>query len=313
MELWKKQTTTVSQKVPVIETSACRLGVRDWAAATSGAEPIPDSFEKSPRAIPNLQAEAIALPIKKSDHLRLPKANGCETACDCGRLNKLILAKARETRYNALMEKPFEEIIAAFTPSDDGRLDSLLKFTVLAEQMDSIARHTKLADGSRAQNDAEHSWRIALMALLFKEYFAQDVDERKAALLCLAHDLVEIYAGDTFAYDAAANVGKEEREEAAAQKLFGQLPDDIARKLRALWEEFEEFKTPESRYANCMDRLEPFLNNSLSLTGGTWAEAGATVAMVEKRIGPLKENMPRVWEWVQKNIERGKSRGFIKE
>ena len=211
------------------------------------------------------------------------------------------------------MEKPFEEIIAAFTPSGDGRLDSLLKFTALAEEMDSIARRTKIADGSRAQNDAEHSWRIALMALLFKEYFAQEVDERKAALLCLAHDLVEIYAGDTFAYDAAANIGKEEREEEAAQKLFGQLPDDIAQKLRALWEEFEQFKTPESRYANCMDRLEPFLNNSLSLTGGTWAEAGATVAMVEKRIGPLKENMPRVWEWVQKNIERGKSRGFIKE
>ena len=211
------------------------------------------------------------------------------------------------------MKKTFEEIIAAFTPSDDGRLDSLLKFTALAEEMDSIARRTKIADGSRAQNDAEHSWRIALMALLFKEYFAQEVDERKAALLCLAHDLVEIYAGDTFAYDAAANVGKEEREKAAAQKLFGQLPDDIAQKLRALWEEFEQFKTPESRYANCMDRLEPFLNNSLSLTGGTWAEAGATVAMVEKRMGPLKENMPRVWEWVQKNIERGKSRGFIKE
>ena len=228
-------------------------------------------------------------------------------------MNELTIAKARETRYNAPMKKTFEEIIAAFTPSGDGRLDSLLKFTALAEEMDSIARRTKIADGSRAQNDAEHSWRIALMALLFKEYFAQDVDERKAALLCLAHDLVEIYAGDTFAYDAAANVGKEEREEAAAQKLFGQLPDDIAQKLRALWEEFEEFKTPESRYANCMDRLEPFLNNSLSLTGGTWAEAGATVAMVEKRIGPLKENMPRVWEWVQKNIVVGKSRGFIKE
>ena len=211
------------------------------------------------------------------------------------------------------MQKPFEEIIAAFTPSDDGRLDSLLKFTALAEEMDSIARRTKIADGSRAQNDAEHSWRIALMALLFKEYFAQDVDERKAALLCLAHDLVEIYAGDTFAYDAAANVGKEEREEASAQKLFGQLPDDIAKKLRALWEEFEQFKTPESRYANCMDRLEPFLNNSLSLTGGTWAEAGATVAMIEKRIGPLKENMPRIWKWVQRNIAVGLKKGFIKE
>ena len=250
----------MSQKVPVIETSACRLGLRD-----------------------------------------------------CGRLYKLPIAKSREARYNVSMQKPFEEIIAAFTPSDDERLDSLFKFTALAEEMDSIARRTKIADGSRAQNDAEHSWRIALMALLFKEYFAEEVDERKAALLCLAHDLVEIYAGDTFAYDAAANVGKEEREKAAAQKLFGQLPDDIAQKLRALWEEFEQFKSPESRYANCMDRLEPFLNNSLSTTGGTWAEAGATVAMVEKRIGPLKQNMPRVWEWVQKNIAVGIRKGFIKE
>ncbi|MBQ3838168.1 MAG: HD domain-containing protein [Treponema sp.] len=211
------------------------------------------------------------------------------------------------------MQSSFEQTIKNFLPSDDGRLDSLLKFSALAEEMDKISRRTKLADGSRRQNDAEHSWRIALMALMFKDYFDEEVDATRAAAICVAHDLVEIYAGDTFAYDAAANVGKEEREEAAAQKLFGQLPDDIARKLRALWNEFEEFKTPESRYANCMDRLEPFLNNSLSLTGGTWAEAGATVAMIEKRIGPLKENMPRVWEWVQKNIERGKSRGFIKE
>ena len=211
------------------------------------------------------------------------------------------------------MQSSFEQTIKNFLPSDDGRLDSLLKFSALAEEMDKISRRTKLADGSRRQNDAEHSWRIALMALMFKDYFDEEVDATRAAAICVAHDLVEIYAGDTFAYDAAANVGKEEREEAAAQKLFGQLPDDIARKLRALWNEFEEFKTPESRYANCMDRLEPFLNNSLSLTGGTWAEAGATVAMIEKRIGPLKENLPRVWEWVQKNIERGKSRGFIKE
>lgn len=211
------------------------------------------------------------------------------------------------------MQSSFEQTIKNFLPSDDERLNSLLKFSALAEEMDKISRRTKLADGSRRQNDAEHSWRIALMALMFKDYFDEEVDATRAAAICVAHDLVEIYAGDTFAYDAAANIGKEEREEAAAQKLFGQLPDDIARKLRALWNEFEEFKTPESRYANCMDRLEPFLNNSLSLTGGTWAEAGATVAMVEKRIGPLKENMPRVWEWVQKNIAVGLKKGFIKE
>ncbi|MEE3410563.1 MAG: HD domain-containing protein [Treponema sp.] len=158
------------------------------------------------------------------------------------------------------MQSSFEQTIKNFLPSDDGRLDSLLKFSALAEEMDKISRRTKLADGSRRQNDAEHSWRIALMALMFKDYFDEEVDATRAAAICVAHDLVEIYAGDTFAYDAAANVGKKEREEAAAQKLFGQLPDDIARKLRTLWNEFEEFKTPESRYANCMDRLEPFLN-----------------------------------------------------
>ena len=211
------------------------------------------------------------------------------------------------------MQSSFEKTTGHFLPSGDGRMDSLLRFTALAEEMDNILRRTKLADGSRRQNDAEHSWRIALMALIFKEYFIEEVDATRAATICLAHDLVEIYAGDTFAYDAAANVGKEEREKDAADKLFCLLPDDIGAKLRALWNEFEEFKTPESRYANCMDRLEPFLNNSLSLSGGTWAEAGATVAMVEKRIGPLKENMPRVWEWVQKNIAVGLKKGFIKE
>ena len=211
------------------------------------------------------------------------------------------------------MQKPFEEIIKNFLPSGDERLDALLKFTALAEEMTAILRRTNLADGSRRQNDAEHSWRIALMALIFKEYFIEEVDTTRAATICLAHDLVEIYAGDTFAYDAAANVGKEERERAAADKLFGQLPPDIGTRLRALWDECEARQTPESRYANCMDRIEPFLNNSLAVDGGTWTQAGADVAAVEKRGKPIKDNMPRVWEWLQKNIERAKKQGFIKE
>ena len=94
------------------------------------------------------------------------------------------------------MQKPFEEIIKNFLPSGDERLDALLKFTALAEEMTAILRRTNLADGSRRQNDAEHSWRIALMALIFKEYFIEEVDTARAATICLAHDLVEIYAGD---------------------------------------------------------------------------------------------------------------------
>ncbi len=211
------------------------------------------------------------------------------------------------------MQKPFEQIIAAFTPSNDSRLDSLLKFSALAEEMDFIERRTKVGDGSRRQNDAEHSWRIALMALLFKDYFDEEVDAGRAATICIAHDLVEIYAGDTFAYDAAANVGKAEREKAAADKLFAQLPPDVAKKIRDLWEEFEAMQTPESRYANCMDRLEPFLNNSLALDGGTWAEAGANIDAVERRAAPIKENMSRVWKWLSKALDVGVQKGFIKK
>ncbi len=210
-------------------------------------------------------------------------------------MNELTIAKARETRYNAPMKKTFEEIIAAFTPSGDGRLDSLLKFTALAEEMDSIARRTKIADGSRAQNDAEHSWRIALMALLFKEYFAQDVDERKAALLCLAHDLVEIYAGDTFAYDAAANVGKEEREEAAAQKLFGQLPSPLRKlhgPLGALLEQLAFFDRRnlgrswrDSRYGGKTNR--PFKRKHAARLGmGSKEHRGWKIAWFYKRMSP---------------------------
>ena len=201
------------------------------------------------------------------------------------------------------MQSSFEQTIKNFLPSGDERLDSLLKFSALAEEMDKISRRTKLADGSRRQNDAEHSWRIALMALMFKDCFDGEVDATRAAAICVTHDLVEIYAGDTFAYDAAANVGKEEREKMAADKLFGQLPDDVSAKLRALWNEFEEMKTPESRYANCMDRLEPFLNNTLAVD----------MAAVEKRAKPIKENMSRVWKWLFKSLERGAEQGWIKK
>lgn len=209
------------------------------------------------------------------------------------------------------MQKTFEEIIRDFVPSKDARLDALLKFTVECDAMTHIARRTMLTDGSRRENDAEHSWHIALMALYFKEYFIEEVDVFRAASICVVHDLVEIYAGDTFAYDVEANKNKAEREKAAADKLFSHLPPDSAKKLRALWEEFEEMKTPDSRYANCLDRIQPFLHNSVT-GGGTWREAGVDIAAALRRAAPIKDNMPKVWEWILANIDAAVQKGWVR-
>ena len=137
-----------------------------------------------------------------------------------------------------------------------------------------------LIDGSRRENDAEHSWHIAVMALLFSEYATEPVDVARAAKMCVVHDLIEIYAGDTFAYDLEANKGKAEREAAAADKLFAQLPAEQGAEIRSLWEEFDAMNTPDSKYAACMDRLQPFLHNTLT-EGHTWRESGTNRAVTE--------------------------------
>ena len=177
--------------------------------------------------------------------------------------------------------------------------------------MTSILRRTMLIDKSRRENDAEHSWHIAVMALIFSEYAAEPVDVARAAKMCVVHDLIEIYAGDTFAYDLEANQGKEEREAAAADKLFAQLPSEQGAELRALWEEFDAMNTPDSKYAACMDRLQPFLHNTLT-DGHTWRESGTNRAVVEKRMAIIKEFMPEVYKWVAANLDAAIAKGWLK-
>jgi putative hydrolase of HD superfamily len=191
-------------------------------------------------------------------------------------------------------------------PSGNARLDAQLKFTAVIDQMTGIFRKTLLVDRSRAENDAEHSWHIAVMALLFEEYAVEKVNTLHAVEMLLVHDLVEIYAGDTFAYDTEGNKTKVQRENAAAEKLFSILPPEQGAKIRALWEEFDAHATPDARYADCLDKLQPYFHNILT-EGFTWRNAIAgkrtTRQQVEQRMSPLKDFMPEVYKWVQKSMD----------
>ncbi len=199
-----------------------------------------------------------------------------------------------------------------FISSGNLRLDAQLRFTAEIDKMTSVLRRTLLLDRSRCENDAEHSWHISVMALLFAEHAVEKVNPLHAVEMMLVHDLVEIYAGDTFAYDTDGYADKAEREQAAADKLFALLPAEQGKYIRQLWEEFEAHTTADARYADCLDKIQPFFHNTL--TGGhTWLNSTPrpTVEQVEKRISVCKEFMPRVYEWAMKNIENAIKQNWL--
>lgn len=200
--------------------------------------------------------------------------------------------------------------IEDFLSSGNMRLDQQLKFTAEIDKMTSVYRRTLLISGERRENDAEHSWHIAVMALLFKEYCVEKPNVERTIKLCVVHDLIEIYAGDTFAYDVSGNASKADRENAAADKLFAQLPPEQGAEIRALWEEFDAMETTDSKYAACLDRLQPLLHNTLT-EGHTWRNGGAVRSQIEARMAIVKEFMPEVYEWVGKNLDRGIELGWI--
>lgn len=158
------------------------------------------------------------------------------------------------------------------TPLPDGieeRLRAQLTFLVEVDQLKTVLRQSPLAAADRRENDAEHSWHLAMMVVVLAEHSDEPIDVGHTVELVLLHDLVEIYAGDTPLYDSAGGAGQQEREAVAADDLFRLLPDDQARRMRALWDEFEERTTPEARFAKAMDRLQPLLLNWMA-RGGTW-------------------------------------------
>ncbi|MBL8831335.1 MAG: HD domain-containing protein [Rhodospirillales bacterium] len=189
------------------------------------------------------------------------------------------------------------------------RIDSMLDFLVLADRFKTVERRAYIEDGSRRENSAEHSWHMALCAILLETEIGFPVDLGRTLSMVLVHDLVEIYAGDAFAYDAAAREAAVAKEEAAARKLFGSLPADLGAKLEALWREFEAHETPEARLAYACDRLQGFLQVYIS-DGKSWAEARVTREMTRKRTAPAREADPAIERLVERIYERIERRGF---
>lgn len=183
------------------------------------------------------------------------------------------------------------------------RLAQQIAFLVEADKLKNVIRRTALMDASRLENSAEHSWHLALAAVVLAEYAPTQIDVRRVLELVTVHDLVEIDAGDTFAYDVNANQTKTDRELVAADRIFGLLETDQATRLRGLWNEFEEQETPEARYAHALDRLQPLLQNMQS-GGGSWRTHGVTRSDVLRRMAPLQTELPEVWPFVLEVIER---------
>ena len=199
-----------------------------------------------------------------------------------------------------------------FIKSPDERMNRQLLFSAEIDKMTSILRRTVLIDKSRRENDAEHSWHIAVMAMLFSEYASEPVDIGRVVQMCVVHDLVEIEAGDTFAYDTAGNEDKAEREKIAADNLFSKLPEDQGKMIRSLWEEFDAMETPDAKYAACMDRLQPFLHNTLT-EGHGWQSGNVERASIEKRMSIIKEFLPEVYKWMTASLDNAVKKGWIWE
>ena len=177
--------------------------------------------------------------------------------------------------------------------------------------MKNVLRRNLVSDGSRRENDAEHSWHLAVMAMILEEYSADKVDISKVLKIALVHDLVEVYAGDTFAYDVKGNEDKLDREIMAAEKLFGMLKDGQGDEIRALWDEFEAKETPESKYANAIDRLQPLLLNYLT-NGHTWKLGDVHAPQIYKRMDIIRTATPELWHIVEGIIATSIETGLLK-
>lgn len=194
---------------------------------------------------------------------------------------------------------------------ETSRFEQQMRFLAEIDQMKNVMRQTLLADGSRRESDAEHSWHLAMYAMLLSEYAPEPVDVSRVVRMVLVHDLIEIYAGDTFCYDAEGNKDKAAREKAAADKLYAMLPEEQAAEYRALWEEFDRMDTPDSRFAAALDRVQPIVNNYLT-EGHTWKLGQVTSAQVYERMAPVKNGFPKAWEVVEWIIKNSMEKGFLK-
>ena len=190
------------------------------------------------------------------------------------------------------------------------RIEQQVAFAVEIDKVKNIFRQTWLSDGKRKENDAEHAWHAALMAVLLAEYSNEPVDTLKVVKMLLIHDLVEIDAGDSYAYDEAAQATAHEREQKATDRIFGMLPKDQEEEFRSLWDEFEEYETPEARFAHVMDNFQPLLLNDAA-DGKGWREHQVKRANIEKRNRKTPEGSKTISEYIEKVIDRNIEKGNI--
>ena len=191
------------------------------------------------------------------------------------------------------------------------RFQKQLNFIIEIDKIKTIIRQTLLMDSSKQENDAEHSWHMAVSLFILDEYANEkDLDLIKAVKMALIHDVVEIDAGDTFAYDKKAHEDKEEREKKAAERIFGLLPDDVRAEYIALWEEFELGETPEAKYVGAIDRFMPVLHNCIT-KGKQWEKHGVTADMVLERNKPIEDGSQFLWDEVTRMVEVAKKDGYL--
>lgn len=196
-------------------------------------------------------------------------------------------------------------------PPNKDRLTRQLAFLVEADRVKTILRRNRvIADPTRKENDAEHMYHFALMAMILVEHADVPVDTFRVLQMILVHDLVEIDAGDTFVYDLEAQEGKREREEQAAERIFGMLPPDQQREMRDLWDEFEAEETPEARFAASLDRLQPLLSN-YHTEGGAWKEHNVNFSRVLERNAKISRGSATLWEHARGLLEESLAKGHL--
>ena len=192
------------------------------------------------------------------------------------------------------------------------RLKKQMEFILEVDKVKSIYRQTLIADKSRYENDAEHSWHLALMAFLLSEHTNEKIDLLKVIKMVLIHDLVEIDAGDTYCYDEKAKLDKKERELKCARRIFNILPEDQCKEIFELWEEFEQMETPEARYAAALDRLQPVLLN-YAADGLSWKNHDIRMEQVIERNHNIKYGSEKLWKFTEKLIHDGAEKGYLKK
>ena len=193
---------------------------------------------------------------------------------------------------------------------DKERFAKQLAFILEADKEKEIYRQTHLTGYKRQENDAEHAWHMAMMIYLLKEYANEEFDVAKAMMMALIHDIVEIDAGDTYAYDAEAIASQVEREENAAQRIFGMLPEEQKEEMLSLFHEFENNETPEARFAHAMDNFQPLILND-SNDGADWLLHSVKKSQVIKRQQKSERGSKVIWQYTKKLIDKNVEKGYI--